>query len=155
TRFAGHGWNVIRVADANDRAALRDAFDAFRDETERPTLVVVSSHIGYGSPSKQDTSAAHGEPLGEDEVRATKQAYGWPADAQFLVPDGVYDHFANGIGTRGREVRDAWHELFDAYRVEHPELAAQLSAMQRRELPAGWDAQIPTFPPDEKGVSGR
>src|SRR5262245_60348287 len=155
TRFAGHGWNVIRVADANDRSALRDAFDTFRAETERPTLVVVSSHIGYGSPHKQDTSAAHGEPLGEDEVRATKRAYGWPEDAQFLVPDGVYEHFAAGIGARGREARDEWHTLLDAYRIDHPELAAQLLAMQRRELPEGWDSAIPTFPADDKGVSGR
>ena len=154
-RFAGHGWNVVHVDDANDLAALRDAFAAFRAEERRPTLIVVESHIGYGSPHKQDTSAAHGEPLGEDEVRATKLAYGWPEEEKFLVPDGVYEHFAAGVGARGREARDAWLALFEEYRAAYPELAARLVAMQRRELPDGWDAEIPTFPTDAAGVSGR
>src|SRR5262245_3015785 len=155
TRFMGYGWNVTRVGDANDLGLLERAFATFLRERERPTLIIVDSHIAYGAPHKQDTSAAHGEPLGEDEVRATKRAYGWPEDAQFLVPDDVYEHFDAGIGARGREARDEWHGLFDDYRVDYPELADQLLAMQRRELPAGWDARISTFPPDEKGVSGR
>jgi transketolase len=155
TRFIAYGWNVTRVGDANDIDMLSRAFATFRKESERPTLVIVDSHIGYGAPSKQDTSAAHGEPLGEDEIRATKRAYGWPEEAMFLVPDGVYEHFAAGIGARGRAAREAWLELFEAYRAEYPELADQLLRMQRRELPAGWDADLPAFEPDENGVSGR
>jgi transketolase len=155
TRFIAYGWNVTRVGDANDLDMLSRAFETFRKEHERPTLVIVDSHIGYGSPGKHDTSAAHGEPLGEDEVRATKRAYGWPEDAQFLVPDEVVEHFASGVGRRGRTARDAWFELFAAYEAEHPELAAELRRMQRRELPDGWDAGLPEFPADSKGVSGR
>jgi transketolase len=155
TRFIGYGWNVTRVGDANDRAMLARAFETFKREPERPTLIIVDSHIAYGSPTKQGTSAAHGEPLGEEEVRLTKRAYGWPEDAQFLVPDGVREHFAAGIGERGRRLREEWMERFEAYGVEHPELAEQLMRMQRREPPDGWDAEIPKFPPDEKGVAGR
>jgi transketolase len=154
-RFTGYGWNVTRVRDANDLAELGRAFEGFKRETGRPTLVIVDSHIGYGAPHKQDTSGAHGEPLGEDEVRATKRGYGWPEDAQFLVPDGVYDHFANGIGTRGREARDEWMARFDEYRAQFPELADELLRMLRRELPDDWDKDIPAFEPDEKGVAGR
>ncbi len=154
-RFAAYGWNVTRVADANDLGALGAAFDAFEQEAERPTLVVVDSHIGYGAPHKQDTSAAHGEPLGEEEVRETKRAYGWPEDAQFLVPDGVYEHFAAGIGARGKAARDAWMARFDGYRASYPELADQVLRMQRRELPDGWDRELPVFAPDEKGLAGR
>ena len=144
-RFMGYGWNVERVGDANDRELLATAFERFRAEVERPTLIIVDSHIGYGSPHKQDTPEAHGEPLGEEEVRETKRAYGWPEDAQFLVPDGVYEHFAAGIGARGHELSTAWDELFAAYRRAEPELAAEIDAMQRRELPDGWDAEIPGF----------
>jgi transketolase len=154
-RFLAYGWNVTRVSDANDLGALGRAFEAFRKESERPTLIIVESHIGYGAPHKQDTSAAHGEPLGEDEVRETKRGYGWPEDASFLVPDGVYEEFAAGIGARGKAGRDAWLDVFAAYSKEHPGLAGQLLAMQRRELPDGWDAGIPEFPADGKGVSGR
>ena len=155
TRFIGYGWNVTRVGDANDRTMLARAFETFKKETGRPTLIIVDSHIAYGSPTKQGTSSAHGEPLGEEEVRLTKQAYGWPEDAQFLVPDGVREHFAAGIGARGRSLREAWMEHFGRYQEEHPDLADQLLRMQRRELPDGWDADIPEFPPDEKGVAGR
>ncbi len=155
TRFIGYGWNVTRVGDANDLERLAAAFETFRKEGERPTLVIVDSHIGWGAPNKQDTSGAHGEPLGEDEIKATKRNYGWPEDAQFLVPDGVYDWFADGVGARGTEARKAWMQLFDRYRADHPELGDQLLKMQRRELPDGWDEDIPTFEPDEKGLGGR
>jgi transketolase len=155
TRFIGHGWNVTRVGDANDLEMLTRAFETFRRERERPTLVIVDSHIAWGAPDKQDTSAAHGEPLGEDEVRATKRAYGWPEDAQFLVPEGVHEHFAGGVGARGREVRERWEAGFADYRREYPELADHLERMQRRELPEGWDRDISEFPPDAKGLATR
>ncbi len=155
TRFLGYGWNVTRVGDANDLEMLARAFNVFRKEPERPTLIVVDSHIGYGAPDKQDTSAAHGEPLGEDEVRLTKRAYGWPEDARFYVPDGVREHFAEGVGKRGRELREAWDRLFADYRQTYPELGDHVQKMQWRELPDGWDGEIPEFPPDGKGLSGR
>ena len=155
TRFIGYGWNVTRVGDANDREMLARAFETFKSESDRPTLIIVDSHIAYGSPHKQGTSSAHGEPLGDEEVRLTKRAYGWPEDAQFLVPDGVREHFAANLGERGRQLREAWMEHFERYQAEHPELADQLLRMQRRELPEGWDADIPEFPPDEKGLASR
>jgi transketolase len=155
TRFVGYGWNVTRVADANDLDMLARAFEIFKKTTDRPTLIVVDSHIGYGSPHKQDTNAAHGEPLGEEEVRLTKKFYGWPEDAQFLVPDGVREHFEDGIGRRGREERADWSKTFADYSKKYPELAEQLHLMQRRELPNGWDKNLPTFPADAKGVATR
>jgi transketolase len=155
TRFVAYGWNVTRVGDANDLEMLSRAFETFRRERERPTLIVVDSHIGYGAPTKQGTHAAHGEPLGEDEVRAAKRFYGWPEEAQFLVPEGVREHLAGGMGARGRRLREDWLALFDEYRREYPELAEQLRRMQRRELPADWDELIPSFPADANGVSGR
>jgi transketolase len=155
TRFVGYGWNVTRVGDANDLEMLTRAFETFRRETERPTLVIVDSHIAYGAPTKQDTSGAHGEPLGEEEVRATKANYGWPVDATFLVPDGVDEVFERGIRARGRAARDAWFERFAAYELEHPDLADQIRRMQKRLLPEGWDAGIPTFEPDPVGIAGR
>jgi transketolase len=154
-RFMGYGWNVARVGDANDTDLIATAFEEFREEEGRPTLIVVDSHIGYGSPHKVDTPAAHGEPLGEEEVRETKRAYGWPEDAQFLVPGGVREHFAAGIGKRGAELRGAWEGRLAAYAESSPELAAEIEAQQKRELPAGWDAAIPAFDPDEKGVATR
>src|SRR5262249_12561837 len=147
-RFVGYGWNVVTVADANDTEAIARALDDARAEMERPSFVVVHSHIGYGSPGREDTPAAHGEPLGPDEVRATKRAYGWPEDASFLVPDGVYERFAQGVGARGESARAAWMSLFEDYGEAHPELAGELLRIQRRELPDGWDAAIPEFPPD-------
>jgi transketolase len=153
-RFAGYGWHVTRVGDANDLHLVGSAFDAFRAESGRPTLIIVDSHIGYGSP-KQDTAAAHGEPLGEEEVRETKRAYGWPEDAAFLVPDGVREHFADGIGRRGGELSSAWKEQLEAYRADHGEMAGRIEAMQRRELPDGWDEGIPSFEPDPKGMATR
>ena len=129
--------------------------DVFRLTKGRPTLIVLDTHIGYGSPHRQDTAAAHGEPLGVEEVRLTKRAYGWPEDAQFLVPDGVQEHFAEGIGTRGAAAHGAWDALFAQYRAQYPDLAAEIDAMQRRELPADWDRNLPVFPADAKGVAGR
>ncbi|MBN2343338.1 MAG: transketolase [Deltaproteobacteria bacterium] len=155
TRFISYGWNVTRVGDANDLEMLRRAFQTFEATTDRPTLIIVDSHIAYGSPHMQDTSGAHGAPLGEEEIRLTKEAYGWPTDKQFYVPDAVYDHFKNGIGNRGRDLRDAWMTMFDKYKDRYPELAEQLYQMQHRQLPAGWDAKLSTFPPDAKGVPGR
>ncbi len=154
-RFEGYGWNIVRVEDANDCERIAAALDAFKAEEARPTLVVVDSHIGYGSPHKQDTSAAHGEPLGEEEVRETKRAYDWPEDAQFLVPDGVRERFAEGVGARGAELRAAWLERLAAYAESDPDLAAEIEATQRRELPEGWDAAIPSFDADEKGIATR
>ena len=129
--------------------------DIFRKTQGRPTLIVLDSHIGYGSPNKQDTAAAHGEPLGDEEIRLVKRAYGWPEDAKFLVPEGVYEHFAAGVGARGGKARSEWTELFGAYRAKYPELATEIDLMQRRELPAGWDRNLPTFPADAKGIAGR
>ncbi|MFZ0759701.1 MAG: transketolase [Candidatus Sulfotelmatobacter sp.] len=155
TRFVGYGWNVTRVADANDLEMLARAFQTFQKTTDRPTLIIVDSHIGYGSPHKQDTNAAHGEPLGEEEVRLTKKFYGWPEDAKFLVPEGVREHFREGIGKRGHEVRAQWAKMFEEYSQRYPELAKRLQHMQRRELPEGWDKNLPTFPADAKGMATR
>jgi transketolase len=154
-RFLAYGWNVLRVGDANDIERIERALDIFRKTKERPTFIVLDSHIGYGSPNRQDTAAAHGEPLGDEEVRLTKRSYGWPEDAKFLVPDGVYEHFGAGIGARGAEARRQWTELFAAYRAKYPDLATEIELMQRRELPAGWDRDLPIFPADPKGIAGR
>jgi len=155
TRFLAYGWNVLRVGDANDLDRIEHALDIFRKTKGRPTFIVLDSHIGYGSPNKQDTAAAHGEPLGDEEVRLVKRSYGWPEDEKFLVPEGVYDHFAAGIGKRGAEARHKWTELFDAYRVEYPDLAVEIDLLERRELPTGWDRNLPVFPADPKGIDGR
>jgi transketolase len=155
TRFLAYGWNVLRVGDANDIDRIERALEIFRSTKGRPTFIVLDSHIGYGSPHKQDTPEAHGEPLGDDEVRLTKRAYGWPEDAKFLVPDGVYEHFAAGVGARGAQARREWTELFAQYRVKYPELATEIDLMQRRDLPAGWDRNLPVFPADPKGIAGR
>jgi transketolase len=154
-RFAGYGWAVQHVADANDLDALDAAFAAFRAEADRPTLIVVDSVIGYGAPNKQGTHAAHGEPLGEEEVRAAKRFYGWPEDETFRVPDEVRAHIAGGMRERGGGLRRAWEEMFARYTAEYPDLADQLNHMQRRVLPDAWDAELPTFPADAKGVAGR
>jgi transketolase len=154
-RFLAYGWNVLRVGDANDLDRIQGAIEIFKKTKGRPTFIILDSHIGYGSPHKQDTAEAHGEPLGEEEIRLTKRSYGWPEDAKFLVPEGVYGHFATGIGARGKEAQRAWTELFAAYRVKFPELAAETELMQRRELPVAWDKNLPVFPADPKGVAGR
>ena len=154
-RFLAYGWNVLRVGDANDIERIEHALDIFRKTKDRPTFIVLDSHIGYGSPHKQDTAAAHGEPLGEEEIRLAKKFYGWPEEAKFLVPDGVYEHFAAGVGARGAEARRQWTELFAAYRAKYPDCATEIELMQRRELPAGWDRNLPVFPADPKGIAGR
>jgi transketolase len=154
-RFAAYGWNVLRVGDANNLAAIEGALQAAKTTKDRPTLVIVESHIGYGSPNRQDTPAAHGEPLGEEEIKLTKRAYGWPEDAKFLVPDGVYDHFDQGIGKRGRELRQKWEAKFKEYVSAHPQLADEVQQMQRRDLPADWEKSVPVFPADPKGIAGR
>jgi transketolase len=154
-RFQGYGWNVLRVGDANDIDRIETALQVFKRTTDRPTFIVLDSHIGYGSPHKQDTAEAHGEPLGEEEVRLTKRGYGWPEDAKFLVPDGVQEHFGAGIGTRGAKARRQWADLFASYAVKNPELANEIDLMQRRELPLGWDQNLPVFPADAKGIAGR
>jgi len=155
TRFIAYGWNVLRVGDANDIDRIEQALEVFHKTKGRPTFIVLDSHIGYGSPHKQDTAAAHGEPLGEDEVRLCKRAYGFPEDAKFFVPDGVYDHFTANIGKRGAEARQKWAGLFETYRNQYPDLAAEIELMQKRELPTGWDRNLPVFPADAKGIAGR
>jgi transketolase len=154
-RFLAYGWNVQRVGDANDRERLAQAIERFRETDEVPTLIIVDSHIGYGAPHKHDTSEAHGEPLGEEEVRLAKRSYGWPEDAKFLVPDGVREHFRDSIGRRGRHLREAWVSLLEAYREKYPELADQTERMQRRELPEGWDRGLTPFAADAKGIASR
>src|SRR5205807_605826 len=155
TRFIGYGWNVTRVGDANDLDMLMRAFECFHHPQGRPALIIVDSHIAFGAPHKQDTEGAHGEPLGEDEIRLTKRNYGWPEDAKFLVPEGVRENFANGIGKRGKEQRTAWEALLERYKKEYPVLSDHLLRMQRRELPAGWDKDLPVFPADPKGIATR
>jgi transketolase len=155
TRFVGYGWNVTRVSDANDLLQLSRGYKTFLNTTDKPTLIVVDSHIGYGSPHKQDSYEAHGEPLGEAEVKLVKQNYGWPEDAKFLVPDGVYQHFQDGVGARGKNDRAAWNTLFAEYSKKFPELAGRLAKMQRRALPDGWDKNLPNFPADPKGMATR
>ncbi len=155
TRFIGYGWNVVRVGDANDLEMLERAFATFVKTNDRPTLVIVDSHIAWGSPNKQDTHAAHGEPLGADEIALTKKNYGWPEDAAFLVPDAVRERFAAGVGARGAELRTKWMSLYYEYEKAFPELAAEVFAIQKRRLPKGWDEGVPVFPPDPKGLAGR
>jgi transketolase len=154
-RFLGYGWNVLRVGDANDIDRIEQALDIFHKTKGRPTFIILDSHIGYGSPHKQDTAAAHGEPLGEEEVRLTKRDYGWPEDAKFLVPDAVRAQFAAGIGAHGAQAHARWNELFAAYRAKYAELATEIDLMQRRELPQGWDRGLPVFAADAKGIAGR
>ena len=155
TRFIAYGWNVTRVGDANDLETLTRAFQTFKKENDRPTLIIVDSHIAWGAPSKQDTHAAHGEPLGEDEIKGTKRNYGWPEDAKFLVPDEVRGAFRDGIRKRGAELRSAWMKKYEEYKGKFPDLAEQLLKMQQRELPDGWDKGLQPFPADPKGMGGR
>jgi transketolase len=154
-RFEAYGWKVLRVADANDLEAITQSLHEFNATQDRPTLIIVRSHIGYGAPHKQDTKEAHGEPLGADEVRLAKKFFGFDPDVQFAVPDGVRDHFNARFGERGARARDAWDATYDAYRLNHPELATQLECMERRDLPAGWDSDLPVFPADAKGMASR
>jgi transketolase len=158
-RFRGYGWQVVHVTDANDLSQLDQALSTFlqtaKSSADRPTLIIVDSHIAWGAPNKQDTPHAHGEPLGDEEIRLTKRVYGWPEDAKFLVPDGVREHMAAGLGERGHSLRQAWMALFEQYRAQHPDLADQVYRMQHRQLPDGWDQDIPVFPADKKGMAGR
>ncbi len=155
TRFVAYGWNVTRVGDANDLEMLDRAFECFKREESRPTLIIVDSHIAYGAPNKQDTHGAHGSPLGEEEIRLTKRNYGWPEEEKFLVPEDVLEHFRQGVGARGRELREAWEARLAEYGREYPDLADELERIQRRELPDGWDKGLPSYAPDPKGVAGR
>jgi transketolase len=154
-RFRAYGWHVEHVKDANDREALAKALADFNSRTDRPTMIVVDSHIGYGSPNRQDTAAAHGEALGADEVRLTKQNYGWPPDAQFLVPEGVRERFDEGIGRRGAHYSQQWAKLMEGYRAQYPNEAQALERMLAGELPDGWDSALPSFPADAKGLATR
>lgn len=155
TRFLSYGWNVKRVSDANDLQGLAKAYAEFRATTDKPTLIIVDSHIGYGAPTKQDTKEAHGEPLGAEEIKGAKRFYGWPEDAQFLVPDGVKEHFKEGIGARGKKARDDWFQKLEAYRKEYPQLAEEIMQIQHRQLPKEWDKDLPVFEPSEKGLATR
>ncbi|WP_422928848.1 transketolase [Singulisphaera sp. PoT] len=154
-RFLAYGWNVTHVTDANDLGQLEKAFKVFHDTKDRPTLIIVDTHIGFGSPNRQDTKEAHGEPLGEAEVKLTKKAYGWPEDAKFLVPDGVYENFQDGIGKRGKELREAWFAKVDKFKTAFPEAADELYKIQHRQLPDGWDKHLTEFPADAKGMATR
>ena len=154
-RFIAYRWNVMRVGDANDTGRIEQALRSLPETRGRPTLIVLDSHIGYGAPHKQDTAEAHGEPLGEEEARAAKRNYGWPEDAHFRVPPEVYEDFADGVGARGAEARRSWLEKIASYRLTYPALAAEIEQMQRRELPEGWDGELPVYAADQKGISGR
>jgi transketolase len=154
-RFLAYGWNVERVGDANDTERIAQAVEIFRHTNDVPTLIIVESHIGYGAPHKHDTSAAHGEPLGVEEIRLAKRSYGWPEDAKFRVPDGVREHFSAGIGQRGGELRATWSTSMETYRAKYPDLANQIEQMQKRKLPDGWDTDLPSFPADSKGLASR
>jgi len=154
-RFVGYGWNVVRVGDANELDTLESAFTTFKKVHDRPTLIIVDSHIAYGAPHKQDTSSAHGEPLGEEEIKLAKRHYGWPENAKFLVPDGVYEYFHSGVGKRGHAIREAWMAKFEEYKRKYPTLAEHSIKLNQRQLPEGWDRDLPTFPADPKGVAGR
>jgi transketolase len=154
-RFEGYNWNVLKVTDINDLAQIEKATNSFLNTKDKPTLVIVTSHIGYGAPHKQDTKEAHGEPLGEEEIKLTKKFYGWPEDAKFLVPDGVREGFASGMGKRGTDLQTKWTGLFNQYCEKFPDLGKQISQMQKGELPEGWDKTIPVFKADPKGLATR
>ena len=154
-RFLAYGWNVTRVGDANDTERIARAIEEFQRTNDVPTLIIVDSHIGFGAPHKHDTSAAHGEPLGVEEISLAKRSYGWPEDAKFLVPDGVREHFSAGIGQRGGELRATWSTSMETYRAKYPDLANQIEQMQKRKLPDGWDTDLPSFPADSKGLASR
>jgi transketolase len=154
-RFESYGWHVERLPDANDVAAVDAALDRFKERTDKPTFILVRSHIGYGAPHKQDTKEAHGEPLGVDEVKAAKKFYGWPEDAKFFVPEGVIQHFRDGIGARGARLSAEWDQALEVYRADYPDLAREIDQIQARTLPDGWDKDIPVFPADAKGIASR
>ena len=151
TRFIGYGWNVTRVGDANDLDMLRRALQVFKNTTDRPTLIIVDSHIAYGAPNKQDTGAAHGEPLGEEEIRLTKRFYGWPEDAKFLVPDGVREHLRDGLGRRGRELREAWQARYEDYRKQLPRAGRSSPPDAAAPVARGLGPRPAEFPADPRG----
>jgi transketolase len=155
TRFQGYGWNILKVDDANDLASLQKAIEAFQATSDKPTLVVCTSIIGWGAPNKADSHAAHGEPLGDEEIRLTKKGYGWPENEKFLVPPEVPQHFQDGIGKRGAALQAEWNKKFAAYKAAFPELAAEIETMAKGDLPAGWDKDVPSFPADAKGIASR
>jgi transketolase len=154
-RFEGLGWHVIKVADANDTKAFAKAIEEFQATKEKPTLIIVRSIIGWGAPNKQNTHGAHGAPLGEEEIKLTKKFYGWPENEKFLVPPEVREHFAAGIGARGANLHEAWDEQFTQYKAQFPKEAGELESIWNRHLPQGWEAAIPTFPADAKGLATR
>jgi len=154
-RFKGYGWNVLHVGDANDTRRFAEAIESFKAHEEAPTLIIVTSLIGYGAPHKQDTASAHGEALGEQEVKLAKRFYGWPEDAQFLVPDGVVEHFQAALNARGKPAKAKWDALWKHYQSAYPDLAQQLGGLWAHELPKGWDKDLPVFPADEKGIATR
>ena len=153
-RFESYGWAVEHVSDANDLDAIERAILASHSQT-KPTLIIVDSHIGYGAPNKQDTAAAHGEPLGADEIKLAKQFYGWPSDEAFFVPDGVLADFEAGVCKRGATLRADWDKRFSAYQEEFPDLAKEFTQMTTAQLPAHWDSELPVFKADPKGIAGR
>lgn len=155
SRFISYGWNVTRVGDANDIDLIKRSIRSFHETSDRPTLIILDSHIGYGSPHKHDSYKAHGSPLGEDEVRLAKRFYHWPEDQEFLVPPEVVSHFQSGLGKRGRRLQDSWKETFSRYQAQFPDLALQIQQMQNRELPKDWDADLPVFPSDPEGKATR
>jgi transketolase len=155
TRFEGYGWNALRVDDANDLAAIQRAIDSAKKVADKPSIIVLKSIIGYGAPHKANTHAAHGAPLGEEEIKLTKKFYGWPEDAKFLVPDEVREHFAAGVGKQGKAARQQWEQKFGEYKKAFPKEAAELETMWAGKLPEGWDKEIPTFPADAKGLASR
>jgi transketolase len=154
-RFLAYGWNVHRVGDANDTERIADAIETFRRTHDVPTLIIVDSHIGYGAPHKQDTNAAHGEPLGFEEIRLAKRAYGWPEDSKFLVPDGVREHVNASFGERGRRRHKSWSERMEVYKAKYPGLGAEIQRLQKRDIPVGWDSNLPSFAADTKGLATR
>jgi transketolase len=154
-RFLAYGWNVLRVTDANDTERLERAYHGFLSTEDRPTLIIVHSHIGYGAPHKQDSPEAHGEPLGEEEVRLTKEFFGFDPAQDFVVPDGVRQHFSAQLGARGARLNAEWQDTFQRYRNQYPDLAEQVVCMSKRGLPSGWEAALPDFPPSATGLSTR
>ena len=155
TRFMGYGWNVLRIGDANDLEMLERALTTFKREPDRPTLIIVDSHIGWGAPTKQGSHSAHGEPLGAEEIKGAKRNYGFPEDKDFYIPDGVIEHYKLGIGKRGGDERGAWMKKYEAYKAKYPKEAEEIMQIQKRELPAGWDKDVKPFPADPKGMASR